>query len=162
MNALLIAAGMVSMVTVSLWPAIADSAARGERAWIRQAYRRTLGYALAYGALIGVLFASLGNVLFRLWFGPSISVPAALSIPLGVYFFLLMWENAYFALLIGTKQIAVPSVLYICRSLFAVGLTAVLLPRLGPPSGFIALAASVCLFTLLPFRNRVRAALAAI
>ena len=49
-----------------------------------------------------------------------------------------------------------PSLLYVCRSLFAVALMSVLVARIGAPAAFIALAASVCLFTLLPFRARVQ------
>lgn len=161
MNALLIAAGMVSMVTVSLWPAISDGMARGERAWVARAAHRTLRYSVGYGLLVGSVFAFLGGIVFRLWFGASVVVPPALSIPLGLYFFLLMWESAYFAILIGMKQIAVPSLLYICRSLFAVALMSISLTRIGAPAAFIALAASVCAFTLVPFRARVRRGLAA-
>jgi O-antigen/teichoic acid export membrane protein len=159
-NALLIAAGMVSMVTVSLWPAISDGMARGDRAWVEQASRRTLRYSIGYGLLVGAVFALFGRLLFRLWFGASIDVGPWLSVPLGLYFFLLMWENAYFAILIGMKEIAVPSFLYIGRSLFAVALMRILVERAGAPAAFIALAASVCLFTLLPFRARVRRVLA--
>ena len=161
MNALLIAAGMVSMVTVSLWPAISDSMARGERSWVERAARRTLRYSVAYGFLIGAVFAALGGILFRFWFGATIVVGPVLSSSLGLYFFLLMWENAYFAILIGMKHIAIPSLLYLCRSLFAVVAMSILVPRIGSPATFIALAASVCLFTLLPFRARVRRVLAA-
>jgi O-antigen/teichoic acid export membrane protein len=160
MNALLIAAGMVSMVTVSLWPAISDGMARGERPWVERAARRTLRYSMGYGFLVGAVFAALGGILFRLWFGATIVVGQALSISLGLYFFLLMWENAYFAILIGMKQIAIPSLLYVCRSLFAVALMSILVPRIGSPAMFIALAASVCVFTLRPFSARVRRVLA--
>lgn len=156
MNALLIAAGMVSMVTVSLWPAIADGMARGERGWVEHASRRTLRYSVGYGLLVGAAFAVFGRFLFSVWFGAAIDVGPALSLTLGVYFFLLMWENAYFAILIGMKEIAVPSLLYIGRSLFAVMLMHILVGRIGAPAAFIALAASVCVFTLLPFRARVR------
>jgi O-antigen/teichoic acid export membrane protein len=160
MNALLIAAGMVSMVTVSLWPAISDGMARGERSWVERASRRTLRYSIGYGLVVGFVFAAFGRILFKLWFGVSIEIGPALSFSLGLYFFLLMWENAYFAVLIGMKEIAVPSLLYVGRSLFAVGLMSVLAARLGAPAAFVALALSVCLFTLVPFRTRVRRVLA--
>jgi O-antigen/teichoic acid export membrane protein len=156
MNALLIAAGMISMVTVSLWPAISDSIARGERAWVEQAVRRTLHYSVGYGLLVGAVFALFGPFLFRLWFGASINVSPALSLALGVYFALLMREYAYFAILIGMKEITVPSLLYFSRSLFAVASMQVLVARVGAPAAFIALAISVCLFTFLPYRRRVR------
>jgi O-antigen/teichoic acid export membrane protein len=161
MNALLIAAGMVSMVTVSLWPAISDGMARGERPWVERAARRTLRYSVGYGFLVGAVFAALGGILFRFWFGATIVVSPALSISLGLYFFLLMWENAYFAILIGMKQIAIPSLLYLSRSLFAVALMSIMVTRLGSPATFIALAVSVCVFTLLPFRAGVRRVLSA-
>jgi len=153
-------AGMVSMVTVSLWPAISDGMARGELGWVKQASRRTLRYSVGYGLAVGAGFAIVGPLVFKLWFGKAIDVAPSLSLALGVYFFLLMWENAYFAVLIGMKQIAVPSLLYVCRSVFAVALMSFLVARIGAPAAFIALAASVCLFTLLPFRARVQRMLA--
>jgi O-antigen/teichoic acid export membrane protein len=160
MNALLIAAGMVSMVTVSLWPAISDGMARGERAWVERAFHRTRRYSVGYGLLVGAVFAVFGRILFRLWFGASIEVGPALSSALGLYFFLLMWENAHFAVLIGMKDIAMPSLLYVCRSVFAVGLMSFLALRVGAPAAFVALALSVCLFTLWPFHARVQRVLA--
>jgi O-antigen/teichoic acid export membrane protein len=160
LNALVVGAGMVASVATPLWPAISDGMARGDRAWVARAYRHILAYSLGYGALGGVIFATLGGTVFRLWYGPSVEVSPALCAALGLYFFLLMWENAHFAVLIGVHWIGLPSVLYLCRSVAAIALMSLLVPQVGPPAAFIALSVSVCVFTLLPFRILVRRALA--
>jgi O-antigen/teichoic acid export membrane protein len=162
LNALVLAAGMVASVAMPLWPAISDGMARGDRAWVARAYRRILAYAVGYGALGGVVFAILGSRLFTLWYGPSVDVSPALCAALGLYFFLLMWENAHFAVLIGVNRIGLPSVLYLGRSVAAIALMSMLVTPIGPPATFIALAASVCVFTLLPFRVIVGRALAGV
>jgi len=159
MNALVVAAGMVSSVAMSLWPAISDGMARGERAWVTRAYHRILWYSVGYGVLGGLVFALLGGSLFRLWFGPSVVVSPALCASLGLYFPLLMWENAHLAMLIGMNRIAVPSILYLCRSVAAVALMSTMVGQIGAPAAFIAPAISVCVFTLIPFRVWVRRAL---
>ena len=159
LNALVLGAGMVASVAMPLWPAISDGMARGERAWVARAYRHILAYSVGYGALGGLVFAVLGRTLFTLWYGPSVDVSPALCAALGLYFFLLMWENAHFAVLIGVNWIGLPSVLYLCRSIAAMALMSLLVAQLGPPAVFIALSASVCVFTLLPFRMFVRRAI---
>jgi len=159
LNALVLAAGMVASVAMPLWPAISDGMARGEWAWVQRAYRRILAYSAGYGAVGGAVFAIVGDRLFTLWYGPSVNVSPALCAALGLYFFLLMWENAHFAVLIGVNWIGLPSVLYLCRSVAATALMSMLVARIGPPAVFIALSVSVCVFTLFPFRMFVRRAI---
>ena len=159
MNALIIASGMISMVTISLWPAISDSIARGEHDWVRLTYRRILMYSIIYGTFVGVIFAVFGTRLFRLWYGQSIYISQPLGIFLGLYFVLLMLENATFTMLIGMKLIIIPSILYLARSIFSIILMLTLLKFIGTSGPFISLCISVCIFTLVPFTLLSRHAL---
>ena len=151
MNALIIASGMVSMMTISFWPAISDSITRGEFAWVRLSYHRLLLYCAGYGTFVGIIFAVFGTQLFRLWYGSTIQTSQSLNIFLGLYFALLMWENANFTMLIGMKIIVLPSILYLIRSICSVSLMMVLFESIGTPAPYIALCISLSVFTLIPF-----------
>jgi O-antigen/teichoic acid export membrane protein len=156
MNALIMASGMASVISVSLWPAISDSRARRDIGWTRLAYRRSLLYGTIYGCAMGTMFGLLGAPLFRLWVGPSIHMGAPLLASLGLYCALMMWETVHFHFLIGMKQVMLPSMLYLLRSVFAVVCTQLTLPSLGLGAPFLWLSVSVVLFTLLPLTLATR------
>lgn len=158
MNALVLASGMASMISVALWPAISDSRARRETDWTRRAYRRLLVYGMAYGCLTGIAFGVFGGPLFRMWIGSSVHMGGPLLASLGLYSVLMMWEGVHFNFLIGMKVVVLPSVLFLSRGVFSVIVTHLTLGSLGPAGPFLSLSAGVVLFTLLPLTvvTRVR------
>lgn len=156
MNALIIASGMISMITPSLWPAISESITRGEFEWVRVAYRRLWLYCTGYGTLMAIIFAVFGTQLFRLWYGSTIQMNQSLNFFLGLYFVLLMWENANFTMLIGMKLIILPSMLYLIRSIFSIILMMTLFKSIGTSGPFISLCLPLCILTLIPFTLLVR------
>ena len=147
MSVFMMGFGMVSMVAVPLWPAIADSLTRGEIAWARGAYRKLLFYSMLYAVLVGAVLMIAGRPVLRLWFGQGINPSESLMALLGFYFVLAMWEYVHYMVLVGLKQIRVPSLIYLGRSLLTVVLVSLLIPKRGSEGAIIGLCMSVLLVT---------------
>lgn len=101
----LIAAGLVTMITQPLWPAIVDSLTRGDRKWIRQSYVRAIILVVAYSAAVGTVLALGGNFIVTIWLGTDLGIPMALQWAMGLSFVFWMWAQLHESVLIGIGQI---------------------------------------------------------
>ncbi len=147
MNVFVLAFGIVTMCALPLWPAIADSLARGEIPWARKAYRKLLSYTMLYALAVGAILSTLGQAILPVWFGPGIAPSIPLMATISIYFVLDTWEYSHYMVLVGLKQIRLPSLLYAARSLLVVFLTPLLVKRWGETGAVVALCVSVVLFT---------------
>lgn len=97
--------GFILMLTTPTWPAVADAAARGEVAWVRQAVRRLERYALAFATVTGVSLVALGPWLLPLWLGErATALNRSILLAYAVYFLLYAWRHVQHMLLIGLGQ----------------------------------------------------------
>lgn len=102
---LVLAGGMVIMITLPLWPAVADAWARGDRAWITNAYKRTTLGLMTYAILVGGVVAIAGNLIVTRWVGSQVVPSFTMQVLSGVYFVMIIWQNINHAFLIGLGQI---------------------------------------------------------
>ena len=115
-----LAGSFVVMVTVPLWPAIADAKIRGDWLWIGTIYKKTVLGLMSYAALAGSAIALGGNWLVRHWIGPQVAPSSLLQMLIGVYFVLVVWENTNFTVLIGLGKIRQASVVFVSGSMLTV------------------------------------------
>jgi len=147
MNVFILAFGLVTMLAIPLWPAIADSVTRGEIDWAHLAYRKMLLYSMLYSLAVCLGLILFGPIAFPIWFSADVNPNSRLLLLAGVYFVLDTWEYVHFMVLIGLKQIWRPSVLYLLRSLMAVLIAPALIGRFGESGAFAALSFSILMTT---------------
>jgi O-antigen/teichoic acid export membrane protein len=63
---------LVALLVVPLWPAYADAAARGDRAWVRATFRRSLGVAAGASGLGAIGLICIGRPLVSWWTGGEV------------------------------------------------------------------------------------------
>jgi O-antigen/teichoic acid export membrane protein len=56
-----------TLVAPALWPAFSEAFARGDLAWIRQTFRRTMAITMGIAVAASVLFALAGQWIIRIW-----------------------------------------------------------------------------------------------
>jgi O-antigen/teichoic acid export membrane protein len=115
MSLIVVPFGIVSMICIPLWPAISDSLSRGNIAWVRLACLRLVSVCTAYGIVVGLILALFGRVIFRTWLGNTLQPSSSFFLSLGLYFPLLVWEYVHYMMLIGLRDIRLPSILYVTR-----------------------------------------------
>ena len=159
MNAVIIASGVISMISTPLWPAIADSVTRGDSGWARKAYRRLLLVAMTFASLISLFLAFQGEWLFQQWFNGYINPSLNLIFAAGIYFMALCWENIHFTILIGLNKIKKASLLVCARAIFGAVLIVLFLRNGGEMIPFIMMSIAVIIVDLIPLRKLVLRAL---
>lgn len=155
MNAIILVSGVLSMLSTPLWPAIADSVARGEREWARKAYRRLLYAVMTFAILVNLFFAVLGGWLFNLWFKGQINPSQGLLLAAGFYFVFLCWESAHFTILVGLHKIGMVSRLVFVRAVLGVLITISFIKMGNETVPFIAMITAIIIIDLIPMRRFV-------
>lgn len=81
----MVAPFLVGLITVPLWPAYGEAAARGDRLWIRRTLFRTLGLGLGATIVAAAVLTFFADPIFALWVGPTLVPPVALRIGLAIW-----------------------------------------------------------------------------
>ncbi|WP_243324113.1 oligosaccharide flippase family protein [Geothrix sp. SG200] len=149
-NGIVMASGVYAMLGTPLWPAIADSAARGEGEWARKAYRQLLILCSAYSLLVAIILIGWGLALFRLWFHGEIQPSRALLLAASGYFLVLGWEQAHFSILMGFQRIKLAALMVLLRSILAIIATFLLLSPDREYVPFISMTICVLLLDAYP------------
>lgn len=161
MSGFAIAAGIATMVVGPLWPAIADSIARGDSAWAGRAYRRLLMVTMLFAGAVAVTAVCAGHWVFQRWFGGAIQVGPLLLAGIAVYFIAWSWEFVHFSVLVGLHDYCVPAVLVFSRAALGAAATAVMLRAGGAATPLFVMSAAIVVVSAWPLRRRVLAGLQA-
>ncbi len=135
----------VLMISMPLWPAITDATVRGDTDWIRQAYRRLLGGAMAFCIVTALVVTLLGPSLIPLWAGSTVRPNTTLCGLLGLYFVIWMWNHCHSAVLFGLGRLWTVAYVVLAEGIMVLVLSALLIPHLGATGT----AAGLCLAGLL-------------
>jgi O-antigen/teichoic acid export membrane protein len=152
MNAIILASGVISMLSTPLWPAIADSVARGDRDWAQRAYRRLLWSVMIFGLLTAFFLAARGDWLFHVWFKGQINPSQSLILAAALYFLASCWEVAHFTILVGLHKIAVASLLVFIRALLGIIVILVFLKMGNEANTFIIMFIAIVVIDFIPLR----------
>jgi len=149
---LLLSAGVVTMVTVPLWPAITDAVARRNIDWVRSTYKKLTLFSLIYSVAIGVVIAIFGNTIVHLWIGPEVSPSGPLQGLIGLYFVVIIWSHVNLMTLVGIGWLWPPAVVMLIESVVMIPLALWLMDFMGSAGAAAALCLSNICFTawLLP------------
>ena len=80
------------MLISPLWPAYAEAKSRGDYAWIRHAFKRSLLYSAVTAIIPCLLFGLIGRPLILLWIGKPDALPTQE----------LLWLMSAWTLMLGT------------------------------------------------------------
>lgn len=143
---ILLALSFGASLAQPLWPAVADAAARADRAWVIRAVRRARAASLVYGACGLLALGLMMNVLLRLWLHRPIHVQPVACWLAGAYVLLATWEYVHWPLSLGLGAMRPASHLVLLRA--AVFATFVpFATRYGPVGIMVLLCVSVILIT---------------
>ena len=159
LNLFLVQFGVLSTISATLWPAVADAVARGDIDWARTASRNAILTSLTYAAGSGLVIAVVGPWILFVAFGRRFQAPRELLVALGVYCALAAWEYIHFSLLMGLGEMRAAALLIVVRAVaFAVALPFAL-ARWSVTGVGIALCLSVIPTTLFWLPRQLRRAL---
>ena len=122
---------LVSVLVVPLWPAYAESLARGDFDWIRKAFGRSMWLTLAASVLPSAVLVLFGRQLVALWVGDAVKPTALLLVSFGAWNIVTALGNATGVFLNGTGAVRSSAVTQITAAIVVVPLELLVAPRLG-------------------------------
>jgi O-antigen/teichoic acid export membrane protein len=114
-----------------LWPAYAEAHARGDDAWVRSTFFKSLRISLLFsiGGAIGI--ALLQSTIIRAWLGHSIVLPTSLVVALSSLLVVYACSGPVAMLLNGVGRIKFQVVTALMMSLLNIGLSVFLASSIG-------------------------------
>jgi O-antigen/teichoic acid export membrane protein len=88
MRLFLMAPLILGFALIPLWPAYGDALARGETAWIRRAFARSMGFSVVLGAFMSLGLLMLAVPILHAWVGGTINPSTSLLLGLACWAFL--------------------------------------------------------------------------
>jgi O-antigen/teichoic acid export membrane protein len=154
---LLLSGGVVTMVTVPLWPAITDAVARRDIDWVRSTYKKLTLFSVFYSVSIGVMIAIFGNTIVRLWIGPEVSPSGSLQGLIGLYFVIASWSHVNLMTLVGLGWLWRPAVVMLIESVVMIPLALWFMDFMGGAGAAAALCLSNICFSgwMLPIMVKI-------
>jgi O-antigen/teichoic acid export membrane protein len=153
---------IIAVFVAPLWPAYAEAAARGDRAWVRQTLLRSLAITAALVTAVVIGMIGVGKLLMLVWVGHALVYSLPLFLAYGAWAILKSLGNALAAFLNGLGQLrsqAALAVLFAAASVFAKIYCA---GQIGLPGIPLALVLCYAPLMILPFALRLPRILARI
>ncbi len=131
------AAVVQTLIVPALWPAFTEAFTRGDTAWVRQTFRRTLWITMSTALAFSVIFAVAGRWLIR-WWATAAAVPSQrLMLLMCAWILLSTFMNNTGTILVAAGKTSVQAWCSIVAAVFNLGLSIVWVQRYGP-AGVIA------------------------
>jgi len=145
----------------ALWPAYAEAYARGDHTWVRRAFRITFRGTMALNLVFAALLLALGRTVIRWWAGPfavpSLSLLGAMAL-WAIISGAMTVESCLLAAVNRTREQGVLSVVAAGLNL---GLSIVLVQRVGPLGVIVGTILSYLIVLVVPQSLMVRSVLKA-
>lgn len=114
---------LLTMALTPLWPAYGEAYARGDVAWVRETFRKSIWFAACIALPIFVFSIFVGRPLIAFWTGSQLAVPGwSLLMACNTFALLLAWQRVCAMFLNGLNQMmgqAIYGVLFPAISIFA-------------------------------------------
>lgn len=141
---------LVTLALAAQWPAYGEALGRGDFAWIKRQFNRSLIGFTAFAVVASALLAVACPAILKAWVGDLISAPAHLILAMAVYGVVATIANvfSFFYLSLGMHARMITTQL----AMFAINLplTIVLLPLVGTVGAIIGTTAGYLLAIVLP------------
>lgn len=150
---------LVSMLSLPLWPAIAEAHQSGDLQWIRRSFRSILRNSVLLAIVSFTLLSITGGAVITLWLGPGLRPPSLLLIILALQFLQLTYNTVYMTAVTGLGYIRERAATVVVLGVVSLPLTVAGARLWGLPGvGFAQLVAMMVTQTwYLPYLLRQRA-----
>jgi O-antigen/teichoic acid export membrane protein len=142
---------LLAMALMPLWPAYAEASARGDHAWVRRTFLRSMATSVAGALVLSTVLVLSGNFLLGIWVGKTLD-PAPLSLMAGF----AVWKtieaagNTMSIYLNGSRVIRFQVITMAATAISAIALKAALIPSFGIAGAIWSTILPYTLFTLIP------------
>jgi O-antigen/teichoic acid export membrane protein len=128
---------IVGMITVPLWPAIAEAAEDGDVRWIVRVASRSAAFVMAYAITAAVVVVIAGQKVLSLWTGDRISMSPDILVAAGVLIIMISFENVAQTVLFGLGRAGILAAVLVSRSILSLILVFLLAGVVGQQAALL-------------------------
>jgi len=147
---------VLGFMLVSLWPAYGEAIARGDIAWVKRAFVRSVKLSFLFNALPTTFLVIWGREIIHLWAGPQINPPFSLMIALGGWAILTSLLGPLAMLFNGANVIGFQVVWASVMATANIGLSILLTRTLGVAGAVYGTLISSVFFLVIPYCFRTK------
>ncbi len=128
---------IVGMITVPLWPAIAEAAETGDLRWIARAGGRVSALVLAYAVAAALLVIVAGQTVVGLWTGHRLVMSSDILVATAGLIIMISLENVAQTVLFGLGRAGTLAVVLVSRSILSIVLVYLLAGSFGQQAALL-------------------------
>jgi O-antigen/teichoic acid export membrane protein len=148
--------GLVGFVLTPLWPAYGEAVERGDTDWVRQTFKRSLLFAALVNVPVACSLVILGPAIIRGWVGSEVPTPSLMMVGMGLWAALNTFGGPFSAFLNGVHVIRFQAVTACLMAVVNIGLSIVLVRRIGPAGAVYGSAVAQVFVVVVPSAIYIR------
>lgn len=113
---------LLTMVMAPLWPAYGEAIARGDQAWVKATFGRSLRWSIMFAAAISLCLVVFGKWILHLWVGDVVAPSFALLLAMGVWQVMLASGTTIAMYLNGANVVRVQVIVAVIGASLAIAL----------------------------------------
>jgi O-antigen/teichoic acid export membrane protein len=125
------AAILQTLLMPALWPAYSEAIVRGDAAWVRSTYRRTMWATMLFASACCLIFLLIGRSFIRIWAGPAAVPSEGLLIAMCVWTLIGTMMNNEATVLVAANEIRLQTALSLVAAPVNLCLSIFLVRRIG-------------------------------
>jgi O-antigen/teichoic acid export membrane protein len=142
---------LIAMALTPLWPAYGEAIARGDNAWVRRIFVRSLIAAVGVASAASIFLLVVGQKLIALWVGHAVEVPFLLLLGLACWKVIEAGGNAVATFLNGAHIISPQVAIGAVTAIVGIVLKIALVKALGVPGVVWATIVAYTICAIVPF-----------
>lgn len=144
------AAVVQALLTPALWPAFSEAFERGDLAWVRHAFRRTMWITMGTALAFAVLFAFLGRWIIRVWATKAAVPGETLMLLMCAWVLISTFMNNTSTVLVARGETRLQAWLGVAAAALNLALSIWLVQRIGAEGVILGTIASYLIVLILP------------
>jgi len=140
----------IGFMVVAQWPAYGEAMTRGDSAWIRRTFTRTIRLSLLFAVPCAAILLLWGDTLIRIWAGPEVVPSTTLLIGISVWSVLMVLGTVIAALLNGLHVVKFQAINAVLNATANILFSIYLVGKIGVAGAIFGTISAHTIFTLLP------------
>ncbi len=122
---------ILSFILMPLWPAYRESISRGDVAWVRKTWKRSLMLSLSLNIPSAVVLMLFGSQIIHMWVGPAVTPSLLLLLGLGVWLGINSFDGSFAMLFNGASAVRFQAVCALLMTIANLAISIVLTREIG-------------------------------
>lgn len=147
---------LIGFFMTPFWPAYGEAIQRGDISWVKKTFYRSILFGACLNVPLTLILMIFGTPILHLWAGPNINPLPAFLILLGISNIFNIVVGPMAMLLNGSSVIGFQVITSMAMGIASVGLSIVLIPKLGYPGAIAATLIAQLLCSIIPSAVYIR------